>query len=73
MTEIKEMQIEEVEARTLEIEAEVEGADEARMAELKAELDELEARKAELKRISAEAKETREAVADGKVVVEDTK
>ena len=73
MTEIKEMQIEEVEARTLEIEAEVEGADEARMAELKAELDELEARKAELKRIAAEAKETREAVADGKVVVEDTK
>ena len=73
MTEIKEMQIEEVEARTLEIEAEVEGADEARMAELKTELDELEARKAELKRIAAEAKETREAVADGKVVVEDTK
>ena len=73
MTEIKEMQIEEVEARTLEIEAEVEGADEARMAELKAELDELEARKAELKRIAAEAKETREAVADGKVVAEDIK
>ena len=73
MTEIKEMQIEEVEARTLEIEAEVEGADEARMAELKTELDALEERKAELKRIAAEAKETREAVADGKVVVEDTK
>ena len=73
MTEIKDMKIEEVEARTSEIEAEVGTADETRMAELKAELDELEKRKAELKRIAAEAKETREAVADGKVVAEDIK
>ena len=73
MTEIKDMKIEEVEARTLEIEAEVESADETRMAELKAELDELEARKAELRKIAAEAKETREAVAEGKVEIEETK
>ena len=62
MTEIKEMKIEEVEARTLEIEAEVGTADETRMAELKAELDELETRKAELKKIADEAEEERKAV-----------
>lgn len=73
MTEIKDMKIEEVEARTLEIQAEVDSADEARMSEIKAELDELEARKAELKRIATEAKETRDAVAEDKVVVEETK
>ena len=71
--EIKEMSIEEIEARTLEIKTELEGADEARMSEIKTELDALEERKAEIKRIAAEAKETREAVAEEKVVVEETK
>lgn len=71
--EIKEMSIEEIEARTLEIKTELEGADEARMSEIKTELDSLEERKAEIKRIAAEAKETREAVAEEKVVVEETK
>lgn len=73
MTEIKEMQIEEVEARTLEIEAEIEGADEARMSEIKTELDALEERKAELKKAAAEAQETRDAVAEDKVTVEEIK
>ena len=73
MTEIKDMKIEEVEARTLEIEAEVGTADETRMAELKAELDELEARKAELKKIADEAEEARKAVADGKVEIVEEK
>ena len=72
MTEIKEMQIEEVEARTLEIEAEVGSADEARMAELKTELDALEERKAELKKIASEAQEQRDAVAKDKVAIEET-
>ena len=49
MNEIKEMSIEEVETRSLEIKAEAESADESRMNELKAELDSLEERKAELK------------------------
>ena len=73
MTEIKEMTIEEVEARTSELASEIEGADESRMAEIKSELDALEERKAELKKIAAEAKETREAIAEGKVAVEDVK
>ena len=73
MTEIKEMTIEEVEARTSELSKEVEGADEARMAEIKAELDALEERKKELVRVATEAKETREAIAEGKVSVEETK
>ena len=73
MTEIKNMTIEEVEARTLEIEAELEGADEARMGEIKTELDELEARKAELKKAAAEAQEIRDMVAEGKVTVEEIK
>ena len=73
MTEIKEMKIEEVEARTLEIEKEVEGADEARMAELKAELDALEERKAELKKIADEAKEARKEVAEGIAPIEERK
>ena len=73
MTEIKEMTIEEVESRTSELAGEIEGADEGRMAEIKAELDALEERKAELKKMAAEAKETREAVAEGKVAVEEVK
>ena len=71
MSEIKDMTIEEVEVRTSEIQAEVDSADETRLAELKTELDSLEERKAELKKMASEAKETREAVADGKVVVEE--
>ena len=71
--EIKEMSIEEVEARTLEIQSEVDSADEVRMNEIKAELDQLEARKEELRQIATEAKETREAIASDKVAVEDTK
>lgn len=71
--EIKSMSIEEVEARTLEIQSEVDSADEARMSELKSELDQLEARKEELRKIAAEAKETREMVADDKVAVEERK
>lgn len=71
--EIKEMSIEEVEARTSEIQSEVDSADEARMAEIKTELDSLEARKEELRQAVAEAKETREMVAEDKVAVEDTK
>ena len=73
MTEIKEMSIEEVESRTSALASEIEGADEARMAEIKSELDALEERKAEIKKIAAEAKETREAVADDKVAVEQIK
>lgn len=71
MTEIKEMTIEEVEARTLDIQKEIDSADEARRAEIKVELDALEERKAELKKIAAEAQETRSQVAEGSVVVED--
>ena len=74
MNEIKEMSIEEVETRSLEIKTEVEsGADESRMAELKAELDSLEERKAELKRQADEALEERNAVAEGKAPVEEIK
>lgn len=73
MTEIKEMSIEEVESRTSALASEIEGADESRMAEIKAELDALEERKAEIKKIAAEAKETREMVADDKVAVEQIK
>lgn len=73
MTEIKDMTIEEVETRTSEISKEIESADEARMAELKTELDALEERKAELVRIADEAKETRTKVAEGSVAVEETK
>lgn len=73
MTEIKDMTIDEVETRTSEISKEIESADEARMAELKTELDALEERKAELVRIADEAKETRTKVAEGAVAVENTK
>lgn len=71
MSEIKDMTIEEVEVRTSEIQAEVDSADETRLAELKTELDSLEERKAELKKMATEAKETREAVAEGKVDIEE--
>jgi len=73
MIEIKDMTIEEVEARTSEIQTEIEGADEARLAEMKTELDALEERKKEIVKMAAEAKETREAIAEDKVSVEDVK
>lgn len=72
MIEIKDMSIEEVEARTSEIESEIESADEARLADLKTELDSLEARKAELVRIATENAETRKAIASDSVAVEKT-
>lgn len=73
MTEIKNMTIEEVEARSSEIAGIIDTCEESQIETLKAELDALEARKAELKKIAAEAKETREAVAEGKVAVEEVK
>lgn len=73
MTEIKEMTIEEVEARSSEIASIIDTCEESQMDSLKAELDELEARKKELVRIATEARETREAVAEGKISVEEVK
>ena len=73
MIDIKEMTIEEVEARASEIKAEVAEASEERIAELEAEAGQLEARATELKKIAAEAQETREAVAQGKAEVEEIK
>jgi len=73
MIDIKEMTIEEVEARASEIKAEVAEASEERIAELEAEASQLEARATELKKIAAEAQETREAVAQGKAEVEEIK
>lgn len=71
--EIKEMKIEEVDARTLEIQAEVDSADEARMAELKTELDALEERKTELKKMAAENQQIRMQIADGTATIEEVK
>lgn len=72
MKEIKEMQIEELEARSSEIVAEIEGeVTEERLKELDAESIQIEERRNELKAMAAEAKETREAIAEDKVVVED--
>ena len=73
MIDIKEMTIEEVEARASEIKAEVAEASEERIAELEAEASQLEERATELKKIAAEAQETREAVAQGKAEVEEIK
>lgn len=73
MIDIKEMTIEEVEARASEIKAEVAEASEERIAELEVEASQLEARATELKKIAAEAQETREAVAQGKAEVEEIK
>ena len=73
MIDIKEMTIEEVEARASEIKAEVAEASEERIAELEAEAGQLETRATELKKIAAEAQETREAVAQGKAEVEEIK
>ena len=72
MKEIREMQIEELEARSSEIVAEIEGeVTEERLKELDAESILIEERKNELKKAAAEAKEIREAVAEDKVVVEE--
>lgn len=75
MKEIKEMQIEELEARSAEIVAEVDNAEttEERLQELDAESVQIEERKNELKKAAAEAKEVRDAVAEDKVVVEEIK
>lgn len=74
MKEIREMQIEELEARSSEIVAEIEGeVTEERMKELDAESILIEERKNELKKAAAEAQEIRSAVAEQTVVVEETK
>ena len=74
MKEIREMQIEELEARSSEIVAEIEGeVTEERLKELDAESILIEERKNELKKAAAEAKEIREAVAEDKVAVEEVK
>ena len=75
MSEIKNMTIEEVEARAAEIVTEIEGGEvaEERLAQLDTESKEIEERKAELKKAAAEAEEVRSAVAEDKVVVEEIK
>ena len=73
MNEIEKMTIEEIEARTLDIKTEAEGADEARMSDLKAELDALETRKNELREAAKVAQEARAEVAEGKAPIKETK
>ena len=75
MKEIKEMTIEELEARSAEIVAEVTNPEttEERLKELDGISIEIEAKKDELRTAAAEAKEVREAVAEDKVVVEERK
>ena len=75
MNEIKNMTIEEVEARASEIKAEIEAGNvtEERDLEIAGIAEELEARKAELKAAAAEAKEIREEIAEGKAPVEEVK
>ena len=75
MKEIKEMTIEELEARSAEIVAEVTNPEttEERLKELEGVSIEIEAKKDELRTAAAEAKEVREAVAEDKVVVEERK
>lgn len=75
MKEIKDMTIEELEARSAEIVAEVTNPEttEERLKELEGISIEIEAKKNELRKAAAEAKETREAVAEDKVVVEEVK
>ena len=72
MKEIKDMMIEELEARSAEIVAEVENAEttEERLKELDAESVLIEERRNELKMAAEEAKETRAKVAEGDVAVE---
>ena len=71
--EIKEMNIEDVEARASEIKSEIAEATEERIAELKAEAEQLEERKNELKRLADEAEEARKAVAQGETPIAETK
>lgn len=75
MKEIKDMTIEELEARSAEIVAEVTNPEttEERLKELEGISIEIEAKKNELRTAAAEAKEIREAVAEDKVVVEEVK
>ena len=74
MTEIKNMTIEEVEARSAEIVKELEGeVTEERLAELDNQSVEIEERKLELKKAAAEAQEVRDAISENKVVVEEVK
>ena len=75
MKEIKDMTIEELDARSAEIVAEVENPEttEERLKELEGVSIESEAKKDELRTAAAEAKEVREAVAEDKVVVEERK
>ena len=75
MKEIKNMTIEELEARSAEIVAEVTNPEttEERLKELEGISIEIEERKNELKKAAAEAKEVREAVAEDKVVAEEIK
>ena len=75
MSEIKNMTIEEVEARSAEIVKEIEAGEvpEERLAQLDAESVEIEERKIELEKAANEAKEIREAVAENKVAVEEVK
>ena len=75
MSEIKEMTIEELEARSAEIVTEVENAEttEERLKELDVESALIEERKNELRKAAAEAQETRDMVAEDKVTVEEIK
>lgn len=75
MSEIKNMTIEEVEARSAEIVKEIDGGEvaEKRLAELDTESKEIEERKLELKKAAAEAQEVRDAISENKVVVEEVK
>lgn len=72
MKEIKEMTIEEIEARASEISSELAEADESRLNAMKDELEKLEARKTELREKADEAKEIRSEVASDAVPVEIT-
>ena len=75
MKEIKNMTIEELEARSAEIVAEVTNPEttEERLKELEGISIEIEERKNELKKAAAEANEIRAAVAEDKVVAEEVK
>ena len=75
MKEIKDMTIEELDARSAEIVAEVENPEttEERLKELEGVSIEIEAKKDELRTAASEAKEVREAVAESKVVVGEIK
>ena len=73
MSEIKNMTIEEVEARSAEIVEEINKGEvtEERLAELDSQSIEIEERKTELKKAAAEAEEVRKAVAEEKVIAEE--